>query len=262
MSGFRREFDYYLTLVGTRWLENKEYRTNLVMGFLSNFTMILSYVIFFGIIGELFLAQYGLGFRDYLLFFCLIAMGSFLWRFTANRTFYQLLLKGDLNKALTMPINPYIYQIPMALRGSLMAFCVFWFIALIVVILLWHVTIYLLLGFVTFMLGFIFQTAILSFIFSLAFFMKKSEFIFSLYYHELNHVVEGFTPVPFLDSKLALLMVSIPSAVYGFVTLMTIKGDLSFLMNTIMVCIIGSLFFGTLTYINWRIGLKKYEAYG
>ena len=258
----RKEIEYYKTKILLMWLENREYKANLYMGLFSAFFTLIVHITVFYVLGNLFLYDLGFRFYDFIILFCLLMSGSLMWRLFTNPYLSYYIKRGNLNKMLTLPMSTIVYQMPIMLKGvGLVNSLIFLFLT-IILSLFGNYTNYLLALFI-YLSGYISQISIMNFIGSLSFFMKESSFVYRLYYHNVTIAVEDFTPIPFQNSFLYSIVAFLPCSLYGFFTLASMKSlYLDFIPIIILISLAIISVFSILTIINWKFGLKRYEAFG
>lgn len=257
----KKEINYFLARLKLLWLENREYRINLLMGLIANISLFLTHIMVFFILGEIFLFDFGLVRIDFVLLFSLLLFSSIAWRLFANPLLAFYLKSGKINKIITLPISPFLFQMPIHLRGvGLVNIMINGIIILILLLTLGYIN--LLSGLILLILGLFFQISIMNCIFSTSFFMKESSFLYKLYYHNLTITIEDFTPIPFQKTFFYNVVSFFPASIYGFWTLLEFKGMLTNYEILVLVSLVGGIFFSIITYLNWKIGLKKYEVYG
>lgn len=258
----RKESEYFKTRLKLLMLENKEYKINLLMGIISNIMLFITIMIFYFIVGGLFLKEYGFRNIDFVLMFILLLFSSLSWRLFSNKDISRYLKSGEFNKMLTLPINTFVFQTPLSIKGvGLVNIMITSSIAIIILVFNYSYENYVY-GFIVLFFGNILQFAVLNALFSFSFFMKENMFLHRLYYGGITRSVEEFTPIAFSQSPIFLIMALLPASIYGFWSVEAFKGNLE-MFNTILIAsCIGVGIFSFIIYLNWKYGLKRYEAFG
>lgn len=257
-----KEIEYFKVRLKLLWLENKEYKINLLMGFVSNITLFITILALYYIVGNLFLFEYGFRMIDFITLFVLLLLSSILWRLFANSKLNEMLKRGDFNKILTLPVSVFVFQAPFTMFGVGLVNILVNFSILIILLLVFYSPLYYIIGFTILVIGNLMQFAFMNFIFSFSFFMKENRFLYMLYYHSTTGSVEQFTPIAFTNSPLYLFMALLPASIYGFWAVEAFKGNFEMFSIILVVSSIGIIVFSILTYINWKIGIRKYEGFG
>lgn len=257
-----KEVEYFKTRLKLLMLENKEYKINLLMGIVSNIMLFITIMIFYFIVGDLFLREYGFRNIDFVLMFMLLMFSSLSWRLFSNKDISRHLKTGEFNKMLILPINTFVFQTPLSIKGvGLVNMMITCSIAAIILIFNYSYENYVY-GLIVLFLGNLFQFAVLNALFSLSFFIKENLFLHRLYYGGISSSIEEFTPIAFSQSPIFVIMALLPVSIYGFWAVEAFKGNLQMFNLVIMASCIGIVVFSFTTYFNWKYGLRRYEAFG
>ena len=257
-----KEVEYFKVRLKLLWLENKEYKINLLMGFISNITLFITILSLYYIVGNLFLFEYGFRMIDFITLFVLLLFSSILWRLFANSRLSEMLKRGDFNKILTLPISAFVFQAPFTMFGVGLVNILVNFSILIMLLLVFYSPLYYIAGFTILVLGNLMQFTFMNFIFSFSFFMKENRFLYTLYYHSTTGSVEQFTPIAFTNSPLYMFMALLPASIYGFWAVEVFKGNFEMLSIILITSLVGIIIFSMFTHINWKIGIRRYEGFG
>ena len=257
-----KEIEYFKVRLKLLWLENKEYKINLLMGFISNITLFITILALYYIVGNLFLFDYGFTMIDFITLFVLLLFSSILWRLFANSKLSMMLKRGDFNKILTLPISAFVFQAPFTMFGVGLVNIMVNFSILVILLLVFYSPLYYIVGLTILVLGNLFQFTIMNYIFSFSFFMKQNDFLYRLYYSSTSGSVEQFTPIAFTNSSLYMLMALLPASIYGFWAVEAFKGNFEMFSIILITSLIGIIVFSILTYTNWKIGIRRYEGFG
>ncbi|MCH8519811.1 MAG: hypothetical protein LAT82_03580 [Nanoarchaeota archaeon] len=257
-----KEIEYFKVRLGLLWLENKEYKINLLMGFISNISLFITVIALYMVVGNLFLFEYGFRIVDFILLFSLLLFSSILWRLFANSRLSEMLKRGDFNKILTLPVSAFVFQAPFSMFGVGLINILTNFVILIILLVIFYYPMFYIVGFLIIFLGNIFQFTLMNCIFSFSFFMKENSFLYRLYYNSVTGSVEQFTPIAFSNSPVYMFMALLPASIYGFWAVEGFKGNFEMLNIIIVTSLVGICIFSIITYINWKIGIKRYEGFG
>ena len=172
------------------------------------------------------------------------------------------LLNGELNNYITKPINPYfgatsqLMSWPNTLTGFFILFGSLFFMFT-------HQNyIYPFFGFLVFLFGVFMFILYFNFFYSLNFFIKDT----NNYIYNLSRMPEGivfdYTPKFFESYKFGFFFFLVPSAIIGFFTIEVLRGNFDYfnIFYLPILCLFFLLILGT--YLLWKFGLKKYEAFG
>ncbi len=251
-------FDFILTKFSLSYKENSEYKINLWSAILANISIVFVFILFFEVLSSLISNILNWTRYDFILYSILILTGSKIYFIICIRKFNRFLLNGDLNTILTKPINPLFHQFFNNLRGPILIIFPILILIILILIFLGNYSNFLL-AFLSFFLGFILLSLILSIAESLAFFMKNNFFIINLV-QNINQSSRSFTPKLF--ENFSILFYFLPYSLIGFFTIEILNGKVIFFLNYLIIFLELILIFFILLLIIWKIGLKKYEAFG
>lgn len=241
----------------------KEYKADFYMGLLTYTVTTLSYFVFYIVFQELSAEILNWTYYDFMLFFFIGMLTSLALRFFWVRPLVNIVKHGNLNTVLSKPVKPYFFIIIADLRGS---FIPFTFIFLLIVISMSffessysnHFLASLIL-----IIGFIVQILFLNIIFSLAFFTKGLvNYLFKLYYQNLNTLIEAYTPKFFESSKFVHIIYLFPVSFIDYFFIEILKGNTETMFFYLPYFLLFGLICLIILIIQWKVGLKKYEAFG
>lgn len=168
------------------------------------------------------------------------------------------LIAGDLNLYLTKPINIFLFENMRMISGVNIIFIPLSLLLFIGFVLYGNYN-NILFAFLLLIIGSILEVIFINFIESTSFFMKDNRFLSNIGY-KLIYTNEKFTPIAF--EKLTSLFYLLSTSIYGYFVIEILNNRFNqffyFLPWIIRVYFILALF----TYFMWKIGLKKYEAFG
>ena len=239
--------------------ENKEYKINFWSLILFDIALIISYMTFYLIYSNLVSDLIGWENFDFLFYFILLGIISKIKHIFGNKYLVSDIRSGDLNNYLTKPVNIYFFSnIIKTVNG--LSFTILIFIFLIIPFLFFYdftFNTFLLFIFVL-LFSCIFEFVFSNFLFSFSF-LTKSDFIWQLI-QKIRNDVEIPTPKIF-DNKFEFnFFMLIPSLIGSFWLVEILKGNF-YVLNYFIYAVILLLLFCLGTYINWKIGLKNYEAF-
>lgn len=238
--------------------ENSEYKINLWSAFIINIVVIIILILFFSIFKNLAGDILNWNSYDFLIYTLLILTGSKSHFIFSIRRMKQLLLFGTLNQILSKPINPFIFASVNSLKGPVLIIFPILFISTLILIYFADYSNYLLF-LSSFCFGFIIYSLTISFLESFAFFIKENSFL-NLFYQESNRSVRLYTPKLFESFSKGFYF--FPYALVAYFPLQILKGEVDLFFELLPYFFI--LFFVLIIaiYFIWKIGLKKYEAFG
>ncbi len=241
----------------------KEYKIDFFMGFLVNVSLTITYLFFYYFFNDLSNGILDWNFYDFILFFFMGFFSSLFLRFFWVRMLVFILKRGKLNTILSKPVNPFFFLVLHEIRGSFIPFTFILFIITLSLIFISQDYSNFLFAFLIVLIGFLIQVLFLNVIFSMAFFTKGLvNYLFEIYYRNLNSTVETYTPKFFENTKIVELVYLFPVAFIDYFFIEILKGR----TTEVFVYLPNFLFFGLICFIilliEWHYGLKKYEAFG
>lgn len=265
-SGWKRNLNYVLTQFSILLKKNTEYKANLYMALINNFGLLTSEIIFLSVLYSNFSEIINWQYHEFVFY---IIIMNFMTRISGTFWFAMRLrnqlIKGTLNTYLTKPINiftQYIFN-TLAIQASLVS--LIYAIALIVYLIYYYQIIdiarlTLLIPFLT-LAGF-FTVIILRYFDSIAFFIKQNQFITQIY-TSMNQLVKNY-PIIIFDNFINKIGYILGMAYFGAYSTQFLFGHMDYteFFNLNLILIILTIILSTLLYTNWKIGLKKYEAFG
>lgn len=255
-----KNLDFILTRIGLALKENVEYRMNLWSAFIINivvsFVSIFFYLVYFevGVIVE------GWNFYDVVLYFFLFLASSKALHSISLKNFNIVLLRGIFSNILVLPINSFLFSIFYRLRGPvLVIFPILLFIIGVFVFLENSYSNYIFF-ILWFIYSFLWQGVFNIFFQSFAFFIKNIDFLISPFFN-INKVVRIYTPSSFDGFSTKFLFYSLPSIVVSYFGIEILKGNFDVLFEVLPYLVFIQFIFILVIWLNWRYGLKNYEAF-
>ena len=246
-----------------------EYKANFFVCFIEHIIYFSSIVLIFNIIFSNFADVISWKLSDYVLFFVLIdwicaSTGIFIWRMPDLR---NIIIKGDFNIFFLRPINRFISYFLHNLNGNTLIYTIINpIIHITTLIIFFDIELHnILFGVLIWILVWIGYISLYEFLHSFEFIYKSSSRTMNEVFNELNYSLANQYPYQFfnkLNFKTILLIIS-PLFFVGSLLIPILRNypiwnlrlQIFILILSIIIFIIGII-------INWKIGLKKYEAYG
>ncbi|MCA9495511.1 MAG: hypothetical protein KC589_01095 [Nanoarchaeota archaeon] len=242
-----------------------EYKTNGFSAFLIQIFYASSMILLYYIINLNFSQYIPWKFEDFLLFlfisFIIFDLGGFLlW----DSNLFVAIKKGTLNTILSKPINPFLMNL---INGAGSNIYVYFTSDLIILpIIIWYFDIQIVnisLFFIFFLLvlylHFIFMNLIQSFEWR---YLGISNIFMDIFW-KLENLFDSYPEPFFRGSTIYKFLFLFPSFFVGSLLVPTLRGYEVILFNyQISILIFLIILFTFITYINWRYGLKHYEAFG
>lgn len=259
---FKRNLNYLITKLYLCLKSLKEYKIDLYFSLISNFVFLIVYyvfyIIFFNFIGIL-----NWNNSDYLLFFVACWIGSLNSLNFSLRNFHKTLLEGNLNRYLCIPINKYLGACLDTTSGKNLFTVILNVIVFVLIVFFVKYNVFLLLFSLLLLFVGSFSFAIITnFIFVFSFYFKGIHLLYNSFFKEVIYLNEKFTPVLFEKNIFKSFFYMLPSAFYGYFVIEVLKGNFDKLLVYLPYFIILNLLLIILTYLIWKKGIMKYEAYG
>ena len=255
-----KHIEVYYSFLRLALKQNKEYKINLVMGFLANVTVTLAYFLFYFVYTNISNEFLGWKFYDFALMLLILLTASLGLRMFCIFLFQRTLLTGTMNLYLIRPVNPFFMSLS-KFTGSIVFYTTLWFLISIIFVLIGNYQNYLL-ALLCFVIGFVGHVLIINNILSLSFFMKENDFLLTLYYHEFVNTIESFTPKVFENLFFGNVLYLVPISFVGYFVIEILKGNTT-QFYIYLPWFIGVIFVSFIVLIiQWHYGLKRYEAYG
>jgi ABC-type uncharacterized transport system permease subunit len=260
MNNSTRYFNYFITKINLGLKEGKEYKVNIVSILFSDFGYMFVTYLFLTLFSDLSSYFQNWSNFDKFTYIILIYAGMRFMRFFMLWRFSRSLKNGDLNSYLVRPLHPYFFASTTAINGAVV-------FTTIPVLILFFFIIGIssyenkLLSFLLHLFGTLYFVLILNVIQSLNFFMRDT-FFYDFFFNQITPVTERFTPKAFegnnfMESFIYLL----PTSFYGYMVLELLNGDFIFL-NYVYLGLSSFMLFLFLLILMWKLGLKRYEAFG
>lgn len=236
----------------------KEYPINFWSIVYFDISLTIVYLFFYSIIQSLSLNFLSWTYLDFILLYVTIQMISKGTYFFILRSLNKQLLLGDLNIWKSKPINPFIGMSSRAKDGAI--FTTFIFLFFLIILYLYGPYQNIFQGILLLFFSLIYYIVYTDFFESLAFFIKQNNFIIRIS-KDVAYLNDRFTPKVFEGTKLNFLFY-LPTALFGFYFIELVNNRFDYLSKYFIFIIISFLIFIFGNYILWKIGLKKYEAFG
>lgn len=258
----RNIFQKYLDLLFTKFIitikEFKEYKSNTYSVLIVDILVLSVYVLFLSIYGAIIGNLLNWETYDFLVYYLLMLFEwKFVWLFSLA-DFKTKLKNGELNSCLNKPINPFFYFSITKMNSATIITTLILFVSTIFFLFYGDYSHEILALSVALLGGFYF-VIFFDFLESTSFFMKENSFLV-LTGQKMDSLTKRFTPASFEGLKYNFIYL-MPGALGGFFPLMILKNNfiilnyLTYILIVVLTLILG-------IYIMWKIGLKKYEAFG
>ncbi len=176
------------------------------------------------------------------------------------RNFSNRLLKGEVNIALTKPINTYFYISSELINAQNFITGISLFLISIFFILIGDYSNYFF-ALVVFIFSLFYFVIFFNFLHSFDFYIKSinpfNDFLF-----QMDSVTKRFTPKTFASFRYGDIFYFLPTALSCYFVVEILNGRtelfLQFFKWILLITLV--MIFGI--YFLWKIGLKRYEAYG
>lgn len=259
---WKRNWNYFLAKLLISLKEIKEYRIDVYFSLFSYSVTLITYMFFYLVFFD-FLEILDWSNFEFLLFFILCWLGSLIVVNFSLRSFKTVLLKGDMNKLMTLPLNKFLLANLTIIKGrNFFTVILNFFIYLFLTLTLDYEFHLILFSVLVLLLGSIFFIIFVDFFYVLAFFFKEVDIVYNLFIKEMVYLNEKFTPNLFSGSFFKDFFFLLPSAFYGYFALEVLRGEFNLFLHYLSFCLIIILVMFIITLIIWHYGLKKYEAFG
>lgn len=192
-------------------------------------------------------------------FFFMLMFGTF----TYSKYLQKRLLSGLINTFAVKPL-PIIFQYFLQSARTRRAYiALFHLIGLIVTVVCYHLPVVkVLISLIISLLGGIMFTTFIMFIDSFAFFMKSVSY--QGLYFQVNDFIRDYPYMFFKDAPLFKILIITPIIYISSVPTMYVFNiiDNKELLNYVILMLLTTLILGILTHYMWKVGLKRYEAFG
>lgn len=243
-----------------------EYKFNFYNGILTQ----IIHTIFPLIFGKVIINHFGniinWNFYDYIIFYyfqnlIIVIVGMFSW----DKKINQNIKSGNLNKYLYRPKNQF-FNFYTNLNSNVIIYLTFNIIFILPIIIYYTNFNFLaiIISYIISIIIIITYLSIIYFIESLNFYLLNISFYIRKPLKELENTFRTY-PGNFFqnNSIIKILSLIVPIYLIGIIIVPLYK-EIIFLkiIKSILICILITIIFGILTHINWKYGLKKYEAFG
>ena len=236
----------------------KEYSVNFWSVFVFDIVLFFVYLLFYSVILGISSEFLPWNFLDFILFYFSISLITKLTYFFRIKYFSSKLINGDLNVWRTKPINTFI-AISMQNKDSAIYTTFLYIFPLGYIFYIGDNSNYFL-AFLLLFFSLIYYIFFIAFFQSLAFFIKRNE-VFVKTSNQLHYLNEQFTPKVF-EKSLLVFLYFLPSALFGYFFIEFLNERFEEFFKYNLGIGLSFLFFIFGTYILWKVGLKKYEAFG
>jgi len=253
---------YLIEIIRLSFLSLKEYKINFYFAIITQIFSVIPYMLFVFFIGYNFADTVNWESKDFILYsLILITYNTLLMLFT-NSHLQSFINYGSFNSWLSKPINIFFTYF-FSFSSINFLFFIMNFILLIIYLIYQRFDIYnILYATLFFLLLYIYST-------SKTLFIQSFEFIKLGLSNTINiinmpNAIFGTYPSVFFEkNRLFKLFFIFEFFCIGTLIIPTIKGiKIKFLSLQLFILISLTMIFVITTYINWRRGLKKYEAFG
>ena len=200
-----------------------------------------------------------------IIFFVLIKQAglNFFWTFQKGKfKVFTMTTRGHFNMLLTKPINTFILYVFKELKIRWCIVSILYFLALLLFIILISENILMFL-FVSLLSIICYGYLLISIIYcaeSLGFFKMNVK---GNQIGGLNLRLSGFPPTMFEQFTYRIILFLFPLILFGVSTFYFFgRIGVDYFLLSILIATILSILFNLVTYILWRIGLRRYEAFG
>jgi len=260
-----KNFLIFLTGIFLRFKQIREYSINLYLGILSNLTFMTILIFSYSILKVKFSEIFYWSWTEYIFFMFLLEIFLFLFAvwFTSFRS---VLLSGELNTYLTKPVNTILYYVirHMKIWQFTVGIC---YLVLFIIYLMFFIPEINISRFLISIIFSIFGGILLLFISSfnefISFFFKDNRFVKDPFF--TMSMTYSYYPFSFFNGNfIKLLGFLMPLSFYAVISTDYYFGYINFLelLNYFYILLGLIVFFSLSSYFLWKIGIKKYEAYG
>jgi ABC-type uncharacterized transport system permease subunit len=254
----QKYFDFIKERIKIGLKEAFEYKLNTWSAILMNTVYVGVMMIFFLTLSPLLENVLSWKIKDYFLYLIIgLVMSKFLILFSLKQLAKNILL-GAFNTVLVKPINPFLFFSTQFGGAVFVTLGIFFFLMIAFILLFYKISL-------TFIIYFIFSIFYISlfssFFSSTAFFMKENSMFINIP-RKLNNRVREFTPKSFETYSFGSLLYLFPSAATGFILVEFLKGNFEYIPIILKIIFPSFLIMVMGIYLMWKIGLKKYEAFG
>lgn len=265
INNFKRNWEYLKVNLFILKKQVFEYKVNFWIDFSSQI-LFLSLGIFF-----LYLWQINFGdvigwtFLDFILFFTSIdtiwcLAGIFFWK----GNLFNAITRGELNNSLIRPLNPFFAENfgKLELTGLTMTLMNIPILVLIFSQMEIEIINYFKFIFSSLALT-IFYITFHYFIHSIEFYFKRSSSLLRKVSFEIHNTLSSYPFQFFQKFNFKYLLMFIPTLYVGSLLIPIVKGtEIWNLELQLLILFSLNLLFSVGTWINWKFGLRKYEAFG
>lgn len=239
--------------------ESLEYKANtLALLFVMAFNFIILLGVFM-ITSNIFLQQLQWTLIDFTMFILLSYFcNRFYYLFDVRYLFKRLLL-GELNVALTKPTNPFIFQNLKMINGQDIIVLPVLIIPVLALLFTYEFNILMFIFF--FVLMCIYNIIFAQFTGSLGFFSKMLPLTLHSFDKQFLNTIRVFTPKVFEFSLARNIIYVLYFSLMGF-GLVELLLQREYIIQYFYYSILVMGVLSGITYLNWKFGLKQYEAYG
>lgn len=238
--------------------ENKEYKANFYSILFFDIALLFVFMLFFQIYSSMIGSDLNWTSFDFVVYYLTLFFGSKIKWFFSLQFLREHLIAGDLNMHLTKPLNIFLFENMRMISGVNIIFIPLALILFIISVLYGNYN-HLFFAITLLLIGSIFEVIFINFIESTSFFIKDNRFLSDMGYR-LIYTNEKYTPKAF--EKLTNIFYFLSTSIYGYFVIEILNSRFDQFFYFLPYIILIYFCFSILTYFMWKIGLKKYEAFG
>jgi len=259
MESFKN-FNIFVERVRISLVQLKEYKANFYSVLFFDLVLSFVFVFFMFVFGDLIFDILGWEKIDLVIYYVALLCGAKIkWLFSLM-FFSNRIITGDFNLVLTKPVNSFFFENLRNMTGATiitipLMFCIFLGLSLVYGFNYFFIFLSSLILF----FGVFCEVCMINFIESLAFFIKKNQFLREFLF-KIIFANETYTPRILENLSRGFYLFS--TSIYGFFVVEGLNGNFSlFILFLPWICLI---YFGFIvgTYFLWKFGLVRYEAFG
>lgn len=252
-----RNIEFILTKINLGMLENREYKINTIMVLLFDSSIVLVTLILLLVLEQV-SSITNWTINQYILFILFALVNGKIAFALTFRNFNQLLLSGDFAMYLNKPISPFLFLLTQQFNGAnMLSLLIIAFPLAIGFSLLQE---YVLLAWIIFFIGTIQCLTLFWSVELTSFFAKNNEFI-SRPTKRLVWFFEEYVPLFFKNTSFFSLLGLIPSVIFSFLAVEVARGSFEY-VYLLYYAIPTIPLFALLSYVMYKKGIEKYEAFG
>lgn len=240
--------------------ENSEYKINLWSAIGINIVTLIIGFIFFDVYSNVLgndILDWNI--KDFFIYMLITLAGSKSFHIFSLKRFNISLVTGKLNVALIRPINPFIYMSVSELRGPVLIVFPMLLLSIFLALFFYdYANVFFF--FLFFVFGFFYFSMYNNIFQLLAFFMMNN-----IYYIDLasqtNGISRQYIPKTF-DGFSFNFFYFLPSSIFGYFNILILKDNILDVLVFIPYLIGSFVLMLLISFLLWKIGMSKYEAFG